>query len=324
MVYARVHAPTPSQKQEQQGNIVMNYADAFWQKTAGTAGSGEITWAELPRRMMDNLFSIATSDLGGILIPSLYSPLSEKNASLANLVVFLLMLVVWLGVWQLCRMRLSVVEFVFLPSLLLIVIWGFQPFRFLIPFTAFLFYYLAEGLHRLTGNRLPVTPATSDKTTQPLETNWLPALLGVFLFLFFCDLAAFLVIPATPDGTRKTQFVKRFSEIESMLAWMRTSLPEDGVVTTPNPPLVHLYTDRKTVSFVEQQRNWEYWKTLNVRYLALVYGMNGVPPLTRNEKNFQVIFQQSGVLNLRVVDFGLAAHRRNWSDSTTQTFQINP
>ena len=232
-----------------------------------------------------------------------------------NLFAFALFLVVLLGVWCVARERVTVVEFMFVPSLLMILLWGWQPFRFLIPYTAFLFYYLAEGLRRLL--RYQYRAMQQAKAVRPfaLETKWLTFTLGLFLALFLLDIVAFLFIPTTPEGSRKAYYVKRFSEIEGALQWVRDSLPNDGGITTPNPALVHLYSGRKTVSFNEPEKRWEVWKKLNVRYLALVYGLNPLPALTRNEKNFQVVYQHPGQLNLRVVDFGVASNRTDWQAS---------
>ena len=315
MLYARAHAPTLSQRAEQQGNIVTNYAQAFWQKRAGSEFTGEVTLLDLPGRVAENAFSIATSDLGGILIPTIYAAVSEKNEGLANLFAFALCLIVLLGVWCVMRERVTVVEFIFAPSLLMILLWGWQPFRFLIPYTAFLFYYLAEGLRRLLRYQYRAMHRAKEVKPFALETKWLTYALGLFLALFLLDITAFLFIPTTAEGTRKAYYAKRFSEIEGALQWVRDSLSNDGAITTPNPALVHLYSGRKTVSFNEPEKRWEVWKKLNVRYLALVYGLNPLPPLTRNEKNFQVIYQHPGQLNLRVIDFGVASNRTDWQAS---------
>jgi hypothetical protein len=136
---------------------------------------------------------------------------------------------------------------------------------------------------------------------------------GCLALVNIYDSAKYLWHLKGPEAERP-EWVRAFGEHEEMMNWIGAKLPKTDVIATPNPPLIFLYTGNKTIFFVNPERNWEKWKSMGVRYLALLppHVLDRVPPPSLSDSKFNIVYQSRGELGLRVTDFGPAAARAPW------------
>jgi hypothetical protein len=180
--------------------------------------------------------------VGGGLFPA-----SMGIARGTMLVSYLLSAVAVLGLIAALRGGASTAEFLVPLSMATIVVWPWPAYRFVLPLTPFLFFYLLAGLRTLT-TRLPVARV---------------ALLCV-IGLNVADHAQYIL----KSRTETLDWAADAQEIEAVLDWMRRDVTGDGYVATTNPALVHLRTGRRTVAMDDPVANWERWKRMGVRYLV--------------------------------------------------------
>src|SRR5262249_32665838 len=77
VVYSRLHAPTPSQAQEQGGHCVQPSARHFWRRVASGPTPNPITAAEIPSRVWNNILEITGKDVFRILATPVYEALRD-------------------------------------------------------------------------------------------------------------------------------------------------------------------------------------------------------------------------------------------------------
>jgi len=319
VIYSKLHAPTPEQWQEQAGHIVEDYSKQFWQRQAGNVASGTIEVAELPTRIWNNVLQIAFRDTLRVVAAPLYEFLRSLQATEAwrqqdgyempggitatmSLIVALLALA---GFIRTVRARITVAEVAVVFTLGLTLLWPWEPFRFLLPLSPLLIFYVLKGVEA-------VHEVHQKMRQQPaLQTK--PIVLGIAVL---CILAVNLYgnaiyLSIKLGGASRPAWLSAFDENEKLLVWARENLPRNEIIATSNPALVYLYTGNKTVAFHNPAGNWDKWKQMNVRYLVRSASFQ-LPPNDADERGLAVIYRAPGALNLRVVDFGPAATRAAW------------
>ncbi|MFN0110799.1 MAG: hypothetical protein ACKVZH_18215 [Blastocatellia bacterium] len=316
MIYTRLHTPTPAQQTEQGGHIVLPYTKQFWQKRAGFSFSGEITAAELPERVLNNSIEISGRDIGRIVVTPLFEALrdpyqeaqkeSVKQGGRGDTwsVSFFLSIFAIIGLIATARRKMTMAEFAVPLSLAVTVLWPWETFRFVLPLIPFVIFYFALGIRELVALIQRSKPATNG------ALQWQAALLVVALIAAVNLYGNVNYIYKSGDLRERPQWLQTFDEAEAMLKWVKANVaPNDGIATL-NPPLVNLYTDRKTIASDFPAQNWENWKRLGIRYVvkAAVYGENPDP----NEQKFKIVYRAPGRVNFRVVDLGPVESRPNW------------
>ena len=270
--YARTHAPTRQERMAHGGSQSFTYSEAFWMRWAGESTAGVITMRDLPARVEDRLVDVFGRDVAGIVAPTLFRSAFESGEEVISvggglfpgsmgiatgtvLVSYLFSAVALLGFVSTIRRGASSAEFMVPLSIALIVVWPWPAYRFVLPLTPYLFFYLLAGLRTMT-RALPVARV---------------ALLCV-IGLNVADHVQYILESrsATLDWAANAQ------EIDALLDWMRHHVTGDGYVATTNPALVHLRTGRRTVAIDDPAANWQRWKSMGVRYLVCL--VPGQPP----------------------------------------------
>lgn len=306
-LYTRSHAPSAAQKLEQQGYITQSYATQFWQRQAGVAEAGTIALSELPARVASNLGNIAGQQVGMLLLGRLLPVLGEIGLGFLSVILSLLAVVGW----AVClRQRLPVAELYVALSLGIIVLWPWEPTRFLLPLIPLLLFYVVQGGQALLGwwreGKLAVGPAS----------NWAIASGFVWVLVAF-DAVSNLEFISSLDKQRQraTSELGAFNEIQNLFRWVKENVAEAETVASLNPPLVYLYTERKCVSAQDPLGNWENWKNWGVRYLVLTSAY-GVPQQDVTGKPIRIAYQSKLNPQIRVVDLGAPATRAAWPATT--------
>ncbi len=95
------------------------------------------------------------------------------------------------------------------------------------------------------------------------------------------------------------------------MQWISDITPPDSVIATQNPPMVYLFTGRKTIGSSEPEKRWELWKKLNVVYWART---SPIPlgPISDEERRYRIAYRTPGNLELRVLDLGNPQTRNPW------------
>jgi hypothetical protein len=298
MAYSRAHAPTPEQRQEQKGYILDGYATQFWQRQAGYASSGTITLKDVPLRVWNNAVTVTTSTTGNVIAPTLMLGGGQAVGALLSVLLSLLALV---GYVATVRQRLTLAELMTPLSLGIILLWPWDPFRFLLPLAPFLIFYVLTGLSvapRLTrGLRHLAAPKTQ------------PAALTVAVWSLVGLHAVGNLNYAI--GAAKVADEREFAEVEALMGWVRQNVPEGQVVASTNPPLAYLQTGRKAISTQEMLYNWETFRRLGVQYLVLT-GRFDVPAEDNAGNKFRVAYRSRLNRHVRVVDLGPPELRKEW------------
>lgn len=352
MLYAKIHAPTEAQQAEQNCYIVYSYTKQLWMKQAGNSETGQISLEDLPVRVLDNSLKIAGEGTGKMFLPILYrSPRLSGQEFLRSsslfawlpAVSYLLFAIIVVGYIAVLRERITLIELVIPPSLVIIVLWPWEPTRFVLPFLPFLIFYFIRGLQSIYLLNLKLL-ARAKKSLPPRA---FAIIVGCLIALYVCDHAAYLVARFSSLSESRPQWLSGFEANETALKWMSENLGQDGsVIATVNPGLVYLYTGIKTVGMNSPEENWELWKTLNVRYLAYVGRPDPFPPPQLDEARLKILYksnslsflppeislalrnnlpadnrlpkemgsdqQKEGKYNFRVIDLGPPSSRTQW------------
>jgi hypothetical protein len=265
-VYSRVHAPTPEQQQTHRGAILYSYGEQFWMRWAGSVSAGRIAPAELPERVAANAIDIVARGMGGLFVPVLLRGPEESGEELLSIggragwtfvgmgnlpvnMVFscLLAAIVLLGFARSVR-QATPSEFLVPVSLAITVLWPWWTFRFIVPLTPFLLFYLIRGLSTAAEFRVARVVLLS--------------LIGLNLY----DHSGYIHQARTnPSGI---DWLSRFNEVDTLMCWMNAHLDDDAVIATTNPPLVHLLTGRKTITLDTLTETWSVWRQRGARYVA--------------------------------------------------------
>lgn len=273
VIYSRRHQPTSAQQQEQGGHIIQPYTQQFWQKRAGDTTSGQITVGGLPGRVGANLLEITGRDVLRIFAAPIFEMLVDPTREIREQTAqfagrprpvwfsFILALVVVLGFIGVVAEQVTLAEIAVLFSLGIIILWPWETFRFVLPLTPFLIFYLLTG-SQMIGRFFA-------KSASRRSPEWLAA--SVVTLLVVISLFAhlnYLLKRDTSSVVRGNAWQLTFDEAERMMNFIERGLPDDGAIATTNPAFVHLYTGRHTVSSGDAVANFEGWKRLGVRYIA--------------------------------------------------------
>lgn len=307
-IYSRIHAPTPEQRQEQNGYIVQDYTTQFWQRRAGDTSSGTIRLGQLPERVWNNLAKVAASDTASLFLAPFLSVLNETGAH--GGVSFLLFLFVVAGHIATVRKQITMAEICTPLMLGLILIWPWETFRFVIPLLPFAIFYLLIGLRliyhlHLRLSQRPITPAWAGMS----------AIAAVMILVSLYGNIRYTMDKYSSDANKHPQLIRAFDENLKALEWMNNMLPEDAVVATLNPALVYLYTGRRTVAIDNPAQNWATWRRLRVSHMAYI-SVSPVSQPSQAERRYSIVYQSPGELNLRVVDLGPPESREPWGTTT--------
>jgi len=159
VIYTRSRTPTPEQRKEQGGHIVLPYTDQFWQKRAGFTHLGVVTAADLPGRVVDNITEITGRDVGRIVVTPLFEMMRDPFAEAQRedvqaggrgstwSVSFFLSIFAIIGLVAMMRQRLTMAELALPLSLAITVLWPWETFRFVLPLIPFVIFYFVMGIH---------------------------------------------------------------------------------------------------------------------------------------------------------------------------------
>ena len=305
-LYARAHASSEELKREQQGYITQNYLTVFWQQSAGENENATITLSDLPARVRSNLGDIVGQQFGLLYAARLLLITGPFGLGIASVLLSLLALAGLILGW---RNGLTATEIYTTLSLGFIVLWPWDPMRFLLPLLPLLLVYVVEAGQALW------TWWRRDQAGNAPPSKWIGATVAVGLMVALNLITNFEFIGGLDaQGRRNQGELGQFTEIETMLGWVKDNVADNELCASLNPGLVYLYTNRKTVSAQDPLGNWEQWKTWGVRYLVLTKPY-GVPAQDSAGKPIRVAWQSKRVPMLRVIDLGTPNERAPWPAS---------
>lgn len=248
--------------------LAEGYSTQFWDRLA-SAGI-KIPARDLPGRVWQISTVIVGDDIGGLLAPSLYRFASESGEELTDMtavipgvsrnaigmygatmglavagqfisVCFSVLLLI--GYLRSAKQGLDCIELVFGFSLIMIVIWPWNPIRFLVPLLPFLLYFLVLGmaavyeLIRRKAGRLSIS--------DPWRGSRI-ALVCILAF-FVYDNAMYVVAEhKNPDSLQCPDWLRKFNATKQAADWAREHTSDKQVITSDNPSMIYLYSDRTT------------------------------------------------------------------------------
>ena len=282
MLFARAHAPTPSQRATHGGSIVYSYGEQIWMRWAGDPASGNVTLRDIPARVATNVVDVFARGMAGIFLPSLLRGPSESGEEMVALggaaglgfggmgsaritmaISVAISAVVLLGFVHTVRNGVTAAELLLPISLAIIFVWPFWTFRFLVPLTPYLFFYLFTGIRGLA----PVSAARV-------------ALLCV-IGLHVSDHARYVLAVRDAQRSDNVTWLVQARETDAVLDWVADHL-DSGLIATTNPALVHLRTGHKTLSFDRPSEDWSVWRARGVRYVVSLVAVQ-LPPGARSD-----------------------------------------
>ncbi len=321
VIYSRLHTPTSEQRNEQRGSIVEPYTTQLWQRVAGDPESGTISIGELPARVWTNFLGLAGRDLGRIVVAPIAEDLTREalqrrtesgegqtfEFDAGSLLSFFLAAFTLLGFFFLVRDRVGLTELVVVFSLLITFLWPWEVLRFVLPLVPFLLFYLANGWRVLArvNQRL--------NETLNLRRQWIGASITVALIVLINLWGSTRpLFPSSQSVVKNSLNVgNSFEENRQLMQWIADTTPPESVIAAQNPPMVYLFTGRKTIASDAPETRWELWKNLNVVYWART-STTPLGPVSEEERRYRIAFRSSGSLALRVLDLGNPQTRNPW------------
>lgn len=266
LAYSSMNAASAEQRAGHGGAVVYGYGDQFWMRWAGTPALGRITANDLPGRIAVNLTDISARSMVGIFVPTLLRGANESGeevASLGGLAGLLpgsmgiatatmaislgLSAIVLVGFIDAARRRATIVEFLVPMSLAIVLLWPFWSFRFVLPLTPYLFFYLVTGLQLITRSRRIVRIAVL-------------CIIGLNLV----DHTDYIL--QARQG-RDSEWVRDSHAVDAALEWISGNLPRDGLIASTNPALLYLRTGRRSIAYDDPAVELSAWKSRGCRYL---------------------------------------------------------
>ncbi|MEO6725449.1 MAG: hypothetical protein ABIP14_09110, partial [Blastocatellia bacterium] len=311
MLYSRTHAPTPEQRAEQGANIVQAYSTQLWQRVAGQPLSGTITAGDLPERIWKNLSEIGKYDFGGLVFYSLFRPpepaLPMRIGQEGRMISLFFALLALIGFIVTVRERMTLAEFVTPLSMGVAMLWGWEQYRLLLPLIPFLLFYILMGVRFFAQlyQKLYDEPKPRGVLIPLLIFSWMFVLSNLYANYDY------ILRKYDPSPAFRLRWIGLYEENEALIKYIGESVPKNAVIATQNPALLNLYTGHKTVAADDPAGSWEAWNKLGVRHLART-SVSPLPKIDPNESKYQIVYRQSGGLNLRLVDFGDPASRPVW------------
>lgn len=315
MIYSRLHAPTMEQRKEQNGSIVQGYSSQFWVQSAGSPRSGNATVGDLPERAWKNATTMMMRDAGEMLLAKIFYLMQESDSGAGGL-SFVLGLLCIAGYISAVRQRVTLAEIVVPLSLIVVLLWPWESFRFVLPITAFALFYLLLGFRAIYNLHLRLRQ-------EPRQPAW-KGLTFLAILIIVAHLYAnigYIQLKRSALTTERPDIIKNFEENLGVLNWMKERLPADSVVASNNPALVRLFTGLKTVASDDPKGNWDTWNRIGVRYLAYISLVTVSEP-DLAESRYKVIHRPRSTLNLRVVDLGEPGTREAWGYLAPRQMQM--
>jgi hypothetical protein len=259
-----------------------SYTTELGRRWADDPSSGRASAREIPERLWRNTLDIFGRDVGALVLPELFRGPSESGEETISVggawslmasgsmgsargtmvVSFVLSAVALVGFLAAFRRGCTVAEFLVPLSLGLIVIWPFWSFRFVVPLTPFLFFYLLNGVRALSPARWGSIARVG---------------LACVVLMHIADHAIYIARP------QASVWMQNYDEVDGLLTWMQQHLDGPGDVAATNPALVTLRTGRTAVPSGEMVKNWDAWKARGVRYIVAFRGgveLPGTRPYT--------------------------------------------
>jgi hypothetical protein len=214
---------------------------------------------------------------------------------------FLLAILLIVGFVAAARAEFRLADLAVLFSLGITVLWPWETFRFVLPLTPFLIFYLLTSLQTIAGAVTRSAPASR----LPRQVTLAAAALLVALNLY--PQVNFLLKSSGQTVMDENTWEMTFNEAEQMVQQLQRTLPQDGVISSTNPAFVHLYTGHKTVSSGDASVKWEDWKKIGVRYIArvAVFTDSSSP----EESGYRVVYKSRRIPGFWVVDLGVPTSR---------------
>jgi hypothetical protein len=265
IIHSTVNAPTEAQRAAHGGAVAYSYGEQLWMRWAGAPSSGTITARDLPRRVVTNLTDIAARGMDGIFLPVVLrgpaesgdevvalGPGNNMGATSAPMIVAAAVSVIVLtGFIAAVRRQITVTE-VFLPAAMaIILLWPFWSFRFVVPLTPFLYFYLVTGMQVLF--RSP--------RAAPLVVL---CVIGLALY----DHAGYIIRAQSRDEGQRIEWIARARETDTVLEWIRDNLPGDGMIASSSPALLFMRTGLKSVAYDDTTIPFSVWKSRGFRYIV--------------------------------------------------------
>jgi len=271
LLYARAHAPTPVQRFEHGGSIAYQYSDAIRLRGGGVPAAGGATFRDVGTRVVENLFDVFGRDAAGILVPAFLRGPDESgqevvslggaigfragsmgNAAATMIISLVLGVIAAIGYIRAARERIGVPEVLVPVTLAMVVLVPFWTYRYVLPLTPFLFFYVLQAVRTASADR------------------WRLARVLILCLIGFdlSDHARYSFDLHDAARADAVEWVADAREVDGVLDWMRDNLDQDGYVATSNPALVFLETGRKTVAIGDCEEKREMWKAHGIRYVV--------------------------------------------------------
>jgi hypothetical protein len=136
---------------------------------------------------------------------------------------------------------------------------GAQTFRYVLPLTPYLLWFLWSGLTTLVS----LIPRRVGAAIEPLATARI--VFVVVILLAVVEHGQYLYLKGS---TSPPEWIADAREVNDFLAWIRDNVSGPGAVASNNPGLVFLWTGRQAIASDDVEHNWTRWKALGVRYLV--------------------------------------------------------
>jgi hypothetical protein len=220
---------------------------------------------------------------------------------------FFLAAFVLVGFVSVLKERLWLSELVIVFSLLITFLWPWEVLRFVLPLTPFLLFYLASGWRVLWG----LYQRLNENVNERRQWVGMSVVVGVILLINLWGVLRPLW-PGSGSVVKDAMSVSGiFEENRQLMQWIEGATPPDSVLAAQNPPMVYLFTGRKTIASDDPERRWELWKKLNVVYWART-SFAPLGPVSEEERRFRIAYRVPGNLELRVIDLGNPHTRNPW------------
>jgi len=268
LVYARVNAPTPAAQALHGGSIVYSYGQQVRMRWAGYPAAGTAAPSDLRVRIATNIGDVTLRSMAGIFAPVVLRGPDESGEEIAALggavgisrgsmggatatmvVSIVFTAVVLAGFAHAARRRTSASEILVATTFAIIVIWPFWTFRFVVPLSPYLMFYLVDGMTLLA--------------PQSVVRIAMMCLIG----LNISDHVTYVIRARDAQAPQRVGWLAQAHETDEVMKWMSAHLGA-GVVATTNPGLVYLRTGRTTVAFDKPVDDWSQWRKRGVRYVA--------------------------------------------------------
>jgi hypothetical protein len=266
-MYTARHGSTPEQIAIVNDQMTVGYATFFLMKRAAYFEYGWATWADLPGRVAGNLSDLAVKIVGEIEAYPIFRSVEPGVwhwTPLGGVVSAALTVLTVVGFVVYVRRGARLMELHLLATVGLLLFFPFDNGRYLLPFAPFFMAWTASGggvLARLAVRASGVrpTPAAGESVALVLVAL-VCAVNGV------ASIAPLVTPRATGPLVERYGWRESFAENRALLDWVARNVPPDAVLATHNPPLVYLFTGRKTVGHWDPALDRARWHAAGARY----------------------------------------------------------